>query len=274
MIVWRNGEFVDAAGALDAGERGFLLGDGAFETIYVEHGRCAFLGAHMARLAAGLDALSIENDAGAADWDAIAAELSGRNGINGPAALRVTATRGAGGRGLLPAGGAPTVVGALTPLTETPDAVRFMISRRRRSSLSLAARFKLIGGYVDNIAALAEARAAGADDAILLNERGAVACATAANLFVIMEDGGVATPRLADGALPGVVRSLLLEGDHGVAIAEREIAAVELQRAFVFVTNSLKGLVRGAGAISARAEREFKALDAWYRSTLEDEISQ
>lgn len=58
MIVWLNGALLDEETArIDPRDRGFLLGDGLFETILVRHGRPRLLAAHIERLARGAEQL-------------------------------------------------------------------------------------------------------------------------------------------------------------------------------------------------------------------------
>ena len=82
-------------------------------------------------------------------------------------------------------------------------------------------------GYLDNIIALGEANERGADDAVLLNGRGNVACFTAANLMVRFGKE-MATPPAGDGALPGTLRRRLLER---LSITERSLTPADLERA-------------------------------------------
>ena len=146
---------------------------------------------------------------------------------------------------------------------------KLKLARARRYSGAIGARCKLIGGYIDNLAALAEARASGADEAIMLNERGDVACASAANVFLISAAGEAATPRLSDGALPGVVRGILIAGAHDVRIEERSICAEELSTALVLLTNSLRGVVACAGgSASPRQAIAAAALKSCYAEAL------
>jgi len=105
----------------------------------------------------------------------------------------------------------------------------------RRNEHSPLARVKSLN-YLDNILARREAAENGADDAILLNTRGRVAETTIANLFALI-DGRVVTPSVAEGALPGIARGLILER---LEVAERPLTLAELRRAGeIVLTNSL-----------------------------------
>ncbi len=86
--------------------------------------------------------------------------------------------------------------------------------------------------------AFAAARAAGLDEAVLLNRRGEVAEASRHTVFV-EEDGRLLTPPLACGVLPGVLRSWLLDSDRAV---ERAITPAMLAGSPLWLGNSLHGL--------------------------------
>jgi len=64
--------------------------------------------------------------------------------------------------------------------------------------------------YVDHIMAIEESRERGFDEALLLNERGELVEASAANVFWV-RDGDLMTPSTATGCVSGVVRKLVVE---------------------------------------------------------------
>ena len=88
--------------------------------------------------------------------------------------------------------------------------------------------------------ALAEARAAGADDAVLLTQGGYVAEAALWGLFW-WEGNRLCGPPLALGVLPGVARARLEELSGG--IVERRVRLEELEGRSVFVANAARGVV-------------------------------
>ncbi len=86
-----------------------------------------------------------------------------------------------------------------------------------------------------------EAERRGADDAILLNWVNHAVELTASNLFVYRE-GKLITPRLIDGALPGITRSiiLMLAAQTGIDAEEASFTLDMASRAEeAFATNSL-----------------------------------
>ncbi len=91
--------------------------------------------------------------------------------------------------------------------------------------------------------ALADAKAVGADDGLLLTVGGQVAETAIWGLFW-WEDGKVAGPPLEIGILPGVARARIAElvGD----VQERKATLDEIRGRPLFVANSVRGVVRVA----------------------------
>jgi len=91
--------------------------------------------------------------------------------------------------------------------------------------------------------ALAEAKAVGADDGVLVTTGGQVAETAIWGLFW-WEDGQVAAPPLELGVLPGVARARIGEivGD----IQERKATIDEIRSKSLFVANAARGVVRVA----------------------------
>ncbi len=228
-------------------DRGLLLGDGLFETMLALDGAIPHLQAHLDRMAAGCEVLGLppldRSAAGALCLAAAPAE--------GRAAVRLTLTAGSGGRGLdRPAQIAPRLAAtaAAAPLVQAPAAL--IIARTRRNEGSPAARLKTLS-YLDSVLARAEARAAGADEAVMLNNQGHVACAAAANLFWI-EGRRVLTPSLDCGVLAGILRGRLM-AQTPVDEVTADRARLEAADA-VFLTNSLIGV----RPVSRLGERIFE----------------
>jgi branched-subunit amino acid aminotransferase/4-amino-4-deoxychorismate lyase len=88
-------------------------------------------------------------------------------------------------------------------------------------------------------AAQAEARAAGADDALLLTALGVVAEGTVWSVFW-WEAGQLATPSQALGVLPGVARARIMELTPTI---ERERGLGEVAGLSVFAANAVRGII-------------------------------
>lgn len=225
---------------ISALDRGFLFGDGVFDTMIVVDGRMVAGDAHVDRLcrhAAGIgmtmDRSRIENG--------LAAALSGLG--SEPAIVRTTVSRGVTARGLWPSAvPAPTIeisVSAFDPslIGRATALVTSEIPRNHRSPI---ARIKSLN-YLDNILATRDAQAAGADEALLLNTDGNVACSTMANLFALVGTT-LMTPPSGDGAMDGTVRaSLLADPPDGLTAIERSLTPDDVRNAdAVFLTNSVR----------------------------------
>lgn len=255
MTVWLNGEFLDAdAARIDPADRGFLLGDGAFETMRVETGAIRRWTRHIQRLG---DALAIMGIA-APDWDAVhaaAAELAVRNGLD-RALARLTVSRGPHGRGFdAPQGEAGTVLLTVSPVPAPEPIDLVTVGWPRRDPFSLSARCKVLG-YADALAARRFAKAQGGSMAVMTGAGGRIACADSANLFLI-EGGRIYTPALSTGALPGTAREAILTAAEtaglfieGVAFGPERLAAAQA----VVVTNARLGAV-GAASLDGRPLR-------------------
>lgn len=99
----------------------------------------------------------------------------------------------------------------------------------RPSARSIPVRAKATGAYLNNALAVDEARAVGYDDAILLNERGQVAEASTANLFVYAGDR-LFTPPLEADILDGITRDTVrvLAEELGVSTVEKTLQPADL----------------------------------------------
>ncbi|GAB0119352.1 aminotransferase class IV [Acidisoma sp. 7E03] len=249
MRVWLNGALLSAAEArIDPADRGFTLGDGLFETMRVAGGAPRHLTRHLVRLRRGCALLDLPCPYGDdALSDAMAVLFAAEARQEG--VLRLTLSRGVMARGVLPQGEArPTILITARPLPPPLPPARLIVAETtRRNEQSPLSRIKSLN-YLDAILARQEAAARGADDAVMLNTQGMVAEATAANLFM-MRDGRIVTPRIEDGALPGIARALILER---IAVEERPVSRADLQRAeALFLSNSLG--VRAVAEIDGRA---------------------
>lgn len=226
-------------------DRGLLLGDGLFETLLAVDGDLPHLAAHLDRMAAGCAVLDLP-------FDRAEAERRVRDVAPGEGrfAVRLTLTAGSGGRGLdRPAVPLSRLFATAAPSAPVMTPATVIIATTRRNEGSPATRLKTLS-YLDNVLARAEATAAGADEAVMLNNRGELACAGAANLFWI-EDGRLFTPRLGCGVLAGITRARLMARE---AVEEVAVGAEALDRAeAVFLTNSLIGV----RPVSKLGERVF-----------------
>jgi branched-chain amino acid aminotransferase len=266
---WLDGELLPADGRhLSVYDRGFLLGDGVFETLRARAGHVAEVDEHLERLQSSAAGLSIDLPS---DSDAVIragiAGLLRANGLDGPdgdASIRITVSRGViRGRGLLPDGESvpPTIAIQAWPVTPAPPdhlerGLHLIGSRVRRDPENPLAALKTTS-RADYVHARLEARHAGADDALFLTIDGHLSEATSANLFVVRTprsgSGGrgagpaeLATPALACAILPGTTRSWLLRwaGRVGLRPVEDWLTTRDLLEADeAFVCSSVAGVL-------------------------------
>lgn len=220
-------------------DRGFLIGDGVFETMKVTDGRIRFSAAHGDRFESACITLDLVSPAGWGDVEAAAGDLPAGT------TLRLTLTRGPAPRGIGPvAGPRPRLFLADFPPVSPHDPVSLCTVSIRRSPSSLACRHKTLS-YADNAAARREAVASGADMALLLTTEGHVSGADCANLFWI-EGDALCTPSADCAIRPGVMREAVMAAaaDAGLTVRESVFPpAALLPAGAVFVTNAAMGVV-------------------------------
>ncbi len=247
-------------------DRGLLLGDGLFETLLAVDGELRAPDAHLDRLRRGCGVLGLAPPDAATALAAMDTALDVAGLRNGRAAVRLTLTAGSG-RGLdRPSGGAPRLIATASAYSPPTQAVSLATTAVRRNADSPASRMKTLS-YLDNVLARREARAAGADEALMLNTRGEIACAAAANLFWI-SGGRLFTPALDCGVLDGTVRAEVLAaaGAMGVETGEVRAPSEALGEAdALFLTSSLMGVL-AAASLDGRALGGHPLIDALSRS--------
>jgi branched-chain amino acid aminotransferase len=143
-----------------------------------------------------------------------------------------------------------------------------VVSDVRRNETSLLSRVKSLN-CLDNVLARERARRQGADEALLLNSKGMVAEGGASNLFVV-EGGGLVTPPIEAGALPGITRAAVMEiaVEAGIACRESNVRLDELREAKeAFLTGSIMGVMpltrwrnRQSGMDAGRGDRPDTAI--------------
>lgn len=205
-----------------ADDRGFLYGDGLFETVRVEEGTAMFLKRHRRRFERSARRLRFPDEALAAGLDALD-ELEGRaEGL-----WRVTVTR----PGTEPFGGGEgTVAVRHRPLPASPEDNGLTVTVLEGTYFpgDRLAEHKTTS-WIRSVEALRQARADGYDEALRVSYNGRVGEAAAANVLLRIGGGWVTPP--VDGILPGVVREVILDNseDAGVAVEQRPLFVGDLQ---------------------------------------------
>ena len=284
QIVYLNGSLIPRSQALiSALDYGFLYGYGLFETMRAYGGHVFRLDRHLSRLAHSAEILGLPTKAPelkGAVMDTIRAnQLS-------EARIRITVSVGEGAMAPDPSTcRKPTVLILAEHYQPYPEqlyrkGLRAVVSSLRRNSQSLLSGLKS-ANYLESILARQEARAAGADEALCLNEKGFLAEASMSNIFLV-SDGILRTPGKGSGILPGITRETVLElaSQLGINTLEHDIRPDELfQAREAFLTNSLIEVmplteIEGKPVASGRPGPVTKRLMAAYRELVLAEEKQ
>ena len=248
---------------IPADDRGFALGDGLFETLLARGGEPMLWDAHLARLARGCAELGLPAPDPRGCLEAAKRALADAGLDETRAAVRLSWSAGSGGRGVArPAALARRLAVTVSPRPSNAAPQRLHTAAVRRNDASPASRLKTMA-YLDNVLARREAEAAGADQALMLNTRGELACADSANLFWLA-GRTLMTPALECGVLDGTLRGLLMEraGGAGWSVQAVRAAPEALEGAdAVFLTNSVMG-VRPVSALDGRGLEPNPAVQA------------
>ena len=247
MMVFLNGQFMPEAEAfVPVNDRGFMYGDGLFETMRVIRGKPFRFAQHLERMTRGADFLKIKPPFTPKELEKFAAQLAEQNKMP-DAILRVTLTRGPGKRGYTPDNeGRPTVVMTLSAAPPPENLVEWSLitSSFRIPASDALSSFKTTSKIL-NVLARAEAAEKGADEALLINTNGEVAETASGNLFWVYQDN-ICTVPTGRGVLPGITRAIVLEICQalGLQTNKRVIKPEALRNSQgIFVTQSAFGIV-------------------------------
>jgi branched-chain amino acid aminotransferase len=175
--VWLNGRFtpIDEA-RISPVDRGFLYGDGFFETIRAQRGKILWLPLHLERLETSLCRFRIALD-GAPDWEPVLMRLLDENGLSGEiAAIKIIVTRGISNSLGLPEAAKPTICIMAFPYNSPRIGLYeegCKLHLFREGFAPPLAGFKALN-YLYSLSARQAALDAGCDMAMLLDPRGFV----------------------------------------------------------------------------------------------------
>jgi len=231
-------------------DRGFLYGDGAFETMRSYNGVTFLIERHTERLFSTLRRLRIHSPVSQTKMKETVTLLLKKNKLKN-AYVKAIVTRGTSGGLLLPPGKIkPTV--AVYALPYSPPQRRFYEKGIKLGVLTVdsAEKSRIAGNktlnYLGNVLHRYEAMRKGFDDAVLVDAKGFVTEATSSNVFIVGKKD-IITPSLASGILAGITRSEVirilrtrLKLNVKEALARRS-ALYEARE--IFLTNSLAEIV-------------------------------
>jgi branched-chain amino acid aminotransferase len=240
-------------------DRGFLYGDSVYEVVRTFHGRHFGLKEHLDRLRQSADYLymevpwtdveiqtEVEKTLAQADWSDSYVRIVVSRGTESAISLQPSLE-------LQP--NLLVVISSIPPEPVLSEiGVHLVIpDRLRNPKLALDPAAKT-GNYLNNILALLEAQQMGAEDALMLNDRGELTEATTSNLWIVRE-GVVQTPPVEAGILQGITRTFLLKilSDRNIPHEEIVLRPTDLssvQEAFLSSSVRLLMPVRQFGSQS------------------------
>jgi branched-chain amino acid aminotransferase len=221
-------------------------GDAVWEGLRIYNGRIFCFDKHVNRLRESAKTLAFEH---IPDLnfirEAIFRTLEA-NGMRDGAHIRLTLTRGekitSGMDPRLNSKGSCLIVLAewKSPVYDNTAGISLVTSHIRRNSPQFLDSKIHHNNLLNNVLAKIDANVCGADDALMLDERGFVAETNATNIFLI-KNSHLLTPN-ADACLPGITRGIVIEISMqlGIVCNERNISLSEFYNAdFVFTTGTM-----------------------------------
>jgi branched-chain amino acid aminotransferase len=245
-IIYLNGDLIPGSQAkLSPFNFGFLYGYGLFETMRSYGGSIFRLDRHLARLHHAAETLGIADELTAFDLEKACHDVLKANDLT-EARLRLTVTAGEGD--IIPnpdtCSGITVFIVARKLAPPPPENYQrgytAILSSYRRNGRSPLSRLKSTS-YLENVLARQEARAAGVDEVVLLNETGFVAEGGTTNIF-LLSCQMLITPSIESGALPGITREAVLElaKSMGIMTVVKQVELGELLTAAeALLTNSI-----------------------------------
>ena len=242
MLIWCNGSLVPAREIrVSPFDTGFTIGAGVFESVLAIAGEPIAFARHHARLAhaAGVFGLALPALEELRDACRAVASASG----HARARVRITVTCGPGMPVATMPGGPPTILVVAHEVTlPMRPAILASVPWRRNPESALSGIKST--SYAENLLALAAAKSAGADEAVMLNTRDELCECATSNLWYAQE-GKLSTPGLDSGCLPGVARQILLElsAGAGIEVDQSPRGAGALAAAdVIFLTSAIRGV--------------------------------
>jgi branched-chain amino acid aminotransferase len=231
-------------------DNGFTYGDSVYEVLRTYGGRAFEPGRHFRRLRRSAARLGFEVPAPderlLAQADALLARSAG-----GESYIRIIVTRGVGDCSYrFDRVQGPTVVMIQKPLLPYPsrhydegiEVAAVGVRRNHPRALDPAIKSS---NLLNNILAVREAQARGAEEPVLLNQEGFLAEGASTNVFVA-SGGALRTPPLSAGILAGITREVALEllASLGIACREEALHVDDLLRADeAFLTSTTREVV-------------------------------
>ncbi len=231
-------------------DRGFLYGDGVFETLRAYQGKIFKVREHLSRLFQSIKAISLTITTTPDDIQKILTQTLEANRLR-DARLRITVSRGPDEIGLEPKTfSSPTIVVIAKAFSGHPEILYekgvdiAVVKTRKTPATSLDPQIKSLN-YLNPLLAKMESQKMGVFEGILLNQEGYLCEGTVSNLFLVKK-GHLWTPAPSCGILEGITRQTVLElaQKSGILVKEENLRPEEIFWADeCFLTNTTMELM-------------------------------
>ncbi len=250
FIIYQNEKFLDEARAhVSVADRGFLVGEGLFETLRAYNNHVVFVKEHLLRLAEGAEQLGIELPVSLERLRFLVYQTLHLNKLQ-DAVVRVYLTSEGSGIGDLDS--PPKKINLLIsckPYTVPPakcyeQGVDVCWVKNVVAEQGLMSQLKSTS-YLSRLLARREAQKKNCFEGIMLNPYGHVAEGSGSNVFMV-SGSVIYTPPAEEGLLQGVTRQQVihLAEKEGFEIEEKVILPEDLLKADeVFLTSTLKEIM-------------------------------
>jgi branched-chain amino acid aminotransferase len=252
ILINVNGDLKPRAEAVvSVFDSGFMLGDGVWEGLRVQHGKAAFLDRHFDRLFEGAKAIAMDIGLSRRDLARRLYDTLDVNGMTNGVHVRLMVTRGVRSTPYqdprVVVGGATVVI--IPEYKQPPEGVHerglklFTVHVRRGDP---AVQDQKINSHskLNCILASIQATQAGADEALMLDPHGFVATCNSTHFFIV-RSGEVWTSS-GKYCLGGITRGLALEfaRHEGIPAIEKDFSLTDVYGADeAFVTGTFAGIV-------------------------------
>ena len=285
MKIYLNGQIVDENEAkISVLDRGYLFGEGIFETLRSYNGALPFLDKHLKRMEWGSTFIGIPFPHPRQIGEAIQNVLAVNSLKNARIRIMLSFKNLSGFKALAPTSEMAThlVIGceAFEPLPDCDyeKGVSLCVIRSVKNEPPPASNIKSLSRLTKMIARR-EVMEKEATDGILLDANGYVTEATTANIFWVKE-GKLFTPPVDLGLLPGVTREVVLNlaRENGIESAERSVKGDELLKTDeIFITGSTLevmpvGRIDGTPIGQGRGGKMTRELQRLYKERIAEEM--
>lgn len=223
-------------------DRGFQYGDGCFETVRVLSNKPILWPAHLKRLKHACKTLQLS-----VNFELLQSEITQllQDNKTADVILKITVTRGEGGRGYTPPEHAncTRIIQLIDYIAaDTRTGARVVVCQHRLSSNSLLAGIKHLN-RLDQVVASAQIPA-DFDEGLCLDEQGSVIEGCRSNLLLAI-DNQLVTPDLGKSGVEGVMLNYLIDKFQvlNTRVLRKKISLRELKTANeIFLCNSVFGI--------------------------------